>query len=154
MSESKTQQTNPIHVDARGSERLVVLTPEDEDRFVQTCQWVVEASKLGTSRDVMLREWYGLLSHVKKWAEQHASLLKQCLAMQRDDQIGIFVVPAKNQYDFELSDLLTELDLELAKQFQICRCDVFQMPEKPLDDLEHLTGSGQAILIYAEPIPA
>jgi hypothetical protein len=149
MPKPETEVSPAIHVDARAEgERLVVLTPEDEDRFVKSCKWVVKASKLGISRDVWLRELHGLLSHVRRWAGNHADRVKVCLAMQRDDQIAIFVVPQAGRYDFDLGDLLTDLDLELAEKFQACRCDVLQMPDKALDDIEDFTGNSLAILVY------
>lgn len=155
MPEPQTPRDQPLHVDAKqDAERLVVLTPDDEDRFVRSCKWVVEASKLGISVDVWLRELHALLSHVSRWSEQHAAQVKACMAMQRDDQIAIFVIPTAAQYDFELSDLLTELDLELAEKFQACRCDVLQMPTKPFEELEDLSGNKSAVLIYGHPSPA
>jgi hypothetical protein len=149
MPNAHTGHDKPLHMDARQEgDRLVVLTPDDEDRFVRSCKWVVEASQLGLSRDVWLRELYGLLSHVQQWAETLADRVKACLAMERDDQIAIFVVPIAGRYDFELSELLTALDLELAEKFRTCPCDVLQMPDKPLDEIEELSGKGLAILIY------
>ena len=92
--------TDPVRLDAtKEGDRQVVLTPEDEDRFVRSCQWVVETSKLGISRDVWLRELHQLLAHVATWAEGNASRVKLCFAARRDDQLAIYVVPIINHFD-------------------------------------------------------
>jgi hypothetical protein len=151
MPDPDTKAQQPIQIDAvSDADRIVVLTPEDEDRFVRSCKWVAEASKLGLSREVWLRELHGLLSHVHEWATRHADRVKACIATQRDDQIAIFVVPAVDHYDFELSDLLTLLDVELAEKFRACPCDVMQSPAGALDDMEHLAPNYLAVFIYGQ----
>ncbi len=151
MAASDHDPSRPLHLDAKqDADRVVVLTPEDEDRFVRSCAWVVEATKLGISRDVWLRELHGLLSHVRAWAQKHSRLVKRAYATHRDAQVAIYVVPQAGRFDFDLSEKVTELDLEVAEKFQACPCDVLQMPDKPLAELEQLTGNHLAILIYGD----
>jgi hypothetical protein len=148
MSDEKWQQTEPIHIDANvEGDRWVVLTPDDEDRFIKSCSWVAEASKLGMSHELYLRELHGTLSHVRKWAEKHSDSVQLCFAMPRNAQIAIYVVPTGGKYDFSLSTELTALDIELAEKFQSCRCDVLQVPDKR-EQIDNLTGQNMAILIY------
>ena len=126
----QTQSTDALHVDAlQEADRPVVITPDDEDRFVKTCRWVVEASKLGLSRDVWLRELHSMFSRVQRFCDEHQRLVRFCFAYKRDDQIGIYFVPREGKYDFDLSERMTELDIELAEKHQACLCDVFQIPE-------------------------
>jgi hypothetical protein len=151
MPDPTSEKSRAIHIDAKSDgDRLVVLTPENEDRFVKSCQWVVEASKLRISRDVWLRELHHLLTHVHEWAQQHAARIKACMAAQRDDQIAIYVVPSAGVYDFDLSDEITRLDLELAEKFQACQCDVLQVPESTRNELYDSTGKRLVIHIYGE----
>ncbi len=151
MTQGSSHANKPLQLDASHEhDRLIVLTPDDEDRFVRRCGWVVEAAKLGISRDLWLRELHSLLTHVRRWAEQHAQRIRRCLATQRDAQIAILVEPDSNHFDFTLSDLLTELDLELAEKFQACACDVLQVPHRPLEELHELAGKGEMILIYGD----
>ena len=51
MAETKNQHDQVVQVDAaREGDRLVTLTPEDEDRFVRDCKFVVESAQLGVMR--------------------------------------------------------------------------------------------------------
>ncbi len=106
--------------------------------------------EFGLSRDVRLRELHAMLSHVRRWAARHSTRVRRCLAVQRDDQIAVFVVPRSGRYDFDLSDLLTGLDLELAEQFRACPCDVLQMPYRSSGDAVRSAGTQLSVLVYDE----
>ncbi len=134
-ADHKTKSLDPVLLDAKKeADRTIVLTPEDEDRFVKSCEWVVEASKLVISRDLFLRELHIVLSYVREWMSQRSSV-KACYAAYRDDQVAIYVIPSIGRYDFELSKQLTELDIELAQKHQVVPCDVMQAPDLELEDL-------------------
>lgn len=131
MAKTEQSQTHDaLQIDAlQEADRPVVITPDDEDRFVKTCRWVVEASKLGLSRDVWLRELHAMLSRVQQFCLDQDKLVKFCFAAKRDEQIGIYFVSHEGRYDIDLEPRLTELDIELGQKFQACMCDVFQIPE-------------------------
>lgn len=154
MSEEKQHHPDePIQIDAKhDGDRIVVLTSVTEDRFVKTCQWLVETTKLGISHDVWLRELHQLLTYVRHWAEARADRVRSCFAAQRDSEMAIYVVPRSNRFDFDLSDELTQLDLELAEKFQACPCDVLQIPDEARDRLEDLAGHRLAVHIYGDTI--
>lgn len=128
-TEPQPQSGSHLHIDAkREGDRPVVLTTEDEDRFVKSCRWVVEQSRLGDSRQALIDELNALFAHVREWAAHKADRIRACFAAPRDDQIAVFVIPRSERYDFDLADELTRLDFELAEKFQLCACDVLEIP--------------------------
>ena len=151
MADPTKTNTDPVQLDVtREGDRQVVLTPEDEDRFVRSCQWVVETSKLGISREVWLRELHQLMAYVANWAEGHASRVKSCFAARRDDQLAIYVIPVANHFDFDLTEELTNLDFELAEKYQLVPCDVIQIPKGSASDLNEAVSGRQGIMIYGD----
>lgn len=139
-----------VQVDAHlEADRPVTLTEGGQDRFTRTTKWVVDASKLGISVETWRRELFELLMTVEKWLKNHESEVLICYAAERDNQIGIYFVPTLGRYDFELSNLLTKLDIELAEKHQKCQCDLFQQPES--DAKERLIALGsEAVLLHGE----
>lgn len=135
MTTDPSKEEVPIHLDAKseGDRTVVLVDPDFEDRFVKQCDWVVEASKLGLSRDVWLQELQAMMTHVAKWAEKQP--VRTCYAAQRDMRIAVFVVPESGKFDFDLVEGINSLDLELSEKFQACPCDVLQAPDLDLEEL-------------------
>lgn len=139
-----------IHIDSDDEDRRVVVSTEKEDRFVMSCRRAAEACKLGNSRDVWLEELNSMLLYVREWARRNESLLEACYAAPREGQIVIFVVPRADHFDFDLSEKLTDLDLEVAEKFQACPCDLLQIPAKTPEALENFVNLKEAAHIYGD----
>lgn len=150
MADLMRNDEGAVQLDLADGDRPVTISLENQDRILRTCQWAVEACKLGLGRDVVLRELGSLCLHIKKWAETNSSSITRCFASPRDNQVGIYVVPRSGRFDFGLSDRLTELDLELATKFQMVPCDVLQVPERDTDTMEFLRQSSLMISIYGD----
>lgn len=129
MSEKKTQR-DPVHVDARHAGRQVVLTREDEDRFVLTCRETVSAS---VGYAVVRDEIVGAMSYVAEWVENEKGCISHCYASPREGRLVFFVSPRCDEYDSDLGEALTRLDIDLAQQFQAASCEVQQIPSNSID---------------------
>lgn len=123
--------TTPIQLRAADDARSVVVTPEDEDRFVVTCRDAVRAVQVHVGEKAAVEELRSMLDYVRERLTG-LSQVSACYAAPREGQIVFFVVPGQDKMDFALSESLTELDLELAEKFQVYRCEILQIPSAAL----------------------
>lgn len=126
----------------------VLIETEKQDRFFSNMQQVV--------RDVVEREsereqhqlLVDLLSDLRKWSKQHADRLHAVYLGVRDSEINVFVVPISEQYDPELSDALSQLDLTLFKTYPFFRGMVQQIPGKNPELLASFMDRERAAVVY------
>jgi hypothetical protein len=142
----------PVHLEAGDGDRPVVIALETQDRLLRTCQWAVEACKLGLGRETLLRELDSLVHYLRKWAKANSAMISDCFATPREEQIGIYVIPKTAKYDFDLSDKLTKLDLELSEKFRTVPCDVLQVPPLEAERISFLKDKGLMIPLHGDEI--
>lgn len=134
------EQTNP--------QTRVLVTTQDEDRFSLPCAQAVEACKMHISRKVWFDELDAMLVRVHQWAADHAALVHAVHAAPREGRVVIFVVPKTDLYDRKLGAEITELDIELAQQFQVITSEVMQVPGKTPEQLATFVNPDVAKIIY------
>ena len=133
---ASTTKTPTVHLDERANpEGRVLVTAQDEDRFIVTCAQAVAACKMQISNKVWFDELDALLVRVRDWSAQNSARVHAVYASPREGRIVIFVIPKSDQYDLELGNKLTDLDMELAQNFQIIDTEVMQVPGKLPDQL-------------------
>lgn len=123
----KTNQ-DAIRLSAAEAERQVIITPEDQDRFVLTCDQAIAACKIHSSRKVWFEELGRLFFHVNHWAIQHQDRVLACYAAPRGGQVVVFVIPKSDHFSFDLADLVVDLDIEITQKFQSIPAEVLQIP--------------------------
>lgn len=129
-------KTPTVHLDEKANpEGRVLVTAQDEDRFIVTCAQAVAACKVHISQKVWFDELDALLVRVRDWARHHADKVHAAYASPREGHIVLFVVPKSEQYDLDLGAKLTDLDIELGQQFQVIDTEVMQVPGKTPEHL-------------------
>src|SRR4051794_13615317 len=118
MSTETKPQTVHLNEQANPQGR-VLITTQDEDRFGLPCAQAVEACKMHINRKVWFDELDALLVRVRQWGAEHAGRVHAIHAAAREGRVVLFVVPQSDRYDLELGSSLTDLDIELAQQFQV-----------------------------------
>jgi hypothetical protein len=131
-------------------ERRVLITTQDEDRFSLPCGEAVRACKVHMNRKVWFDELDSMLVRVGKWASDNKEIVKACYAAPREGRVVIFVLPMTPSYDRKLGALLTELDLELAQNFQVIDSAVMQVPGDPPDRLATFVNTQAAKKIHGD----
>ncbi len=131
-----TTKASTVHLDERANpEGRVLVTAQDEDRFIVTCAQAVAACKMHISQKVWFGELDALLVTVRDWATQNASQVRAVYASPREGHIVLFVVPKSKQYDLDLGTKLTDLDVALSQQFQVIEAEVMQVPGNTAEEL-------------------
>jgi hypothetical protein len=125
----------------------VVVTPEDEDRFVKESVWAVGACQqmLAVERmaEQLKTEFFPM---VRRWCEDHADRLETCVVALSPTVFMVFVVTKNRKYDFSLSDALADLEMELAQKSW--PAEVLQIPDGSTESLQTFFDPEKAILVY------
>lgn len=116
-----------IQIDAGDDGSQVVFTPQDQDKFVLGCKDAIRCAQVGLGWNAIGDEIRALIEHVHQWFNKHSGIAK-CHVRPVDGRLVVYVVPKKGRFDLELSDQLTDLDLEISQRFQNVFCDVLQSP--------------------------
>ncbi|MCG8408852.1 MAG: hypothetical protein MI923_26910 [Phycisphaerales bacterium] len=143
----RTKNKTPHVLDAR-DERSVLISPENEDRFVLSCKETIQAVQSGLGEIAFQAELKELIKHISEWVTKRIESLHACYLASRDGDLVVFSVPKSDQYDNLLADELTELDVELAEKFQYWRCQVVQIPGKSSTELAAFLDEEQALAFH------
>ncbi len=142
-----TETTSPIRLDFK-SERKVVVTPSDENRFVlaereaaQACQYAENLTEFSTA-------FQACLLHLREWAEAHADDVRGCYVSVGMEGIKAFVVMSGTAYRYDLDASINALDREIAQKFPFVIVDVLQLPETGPDSLSTFFSTSSAIQVY------
>jgi len=136
---------NSVHVHDGGN---VILHPEDNDLFMRTGKQVIEACRLGISIEVWLNEFAAMAAEVAQWAGRHAERVRSCYCVPVGARITLFFSPRSDSFDFDLAELLAELNADLNKQFNLGMVEVRQVPFQQID---RFLDPEKALLVYADP---
>lgn len=113
----------------------VVVTPEDEDRFVLTAQHAVTACQNHHRQDEAVKSFkIEFLGPLIDWCKRHADRVRACYIPVPLGYVQVFIVGSSYQYDFDLGRAISRLELELADSGW--SVNVLQLPNS--DDEEDL----------------
>jgi hypothetical protein len=128
----------------------VLLHPENNDLFMRTGKQVIEDCQLGISVQVWFRELEAMLHEVGKWIDAPGgggSRVRACYCTPRGTKIILFFVPKSDQFDFDLADALTELNVQLMTRFNVGMVEVRQVPH---DEVERFVTIDRAKVVYGQ----
>ncbi len=141
---------HPIQLDWADGRRAVVVSPRDRDRFMLTCQDAAEACKAG-ARILQWREAFdAMLPWLRSRIEGLKKQVRACYLGVADRQLVAFVVPRKPIFDFELGETLAGLDRDVNLKFELCPCEVLQIPDTGAETLATFLNIERAITVYGE----
>lgn len=86
----------------------------------------------------MQQQFLDLLDHLAEWIERNKGVLKSAFVAIRHEGLLFLVVQKAIAYDDNLSDLLTDLDVEIARdeRFNLLRVNTLALPLCSRDDIE------------------
>ena len=144
-----TELTNKGPVQLRFDGGKVVVTPEDQNRFVIAADRAVEACQLMDS-GLQLRERFKeeFLTRLFQWCQQHADKIQGCYVAIRDGTLTVFVIGVSGTYDFDLDDPISELEAEM--QDKGWSSDIIQLPAGDSDSRRAFFDEETSILVYAK----
>jgi hypothetical protein len=137
----------PLRLSFRDS-RQVVVTPENEDRFVLTSKDAAQACRTGLDLESWKSQFKAFLGHINQWCEEQGERVARCYVGPSSEGLTVVVVTRGPEYQFDFDDVITQLDIELAREFPDCRADVLQSEDDDLDNLVPYISPSKAIVIY------
>jgi len=139
----------PIQLHYKGGE--VVVTPEDQDRFVIASQYAVSACQNQLAADRFVREFSGqFLKVLLEWCKRHQEQVQACYVPipVSGSCIKVFVVSNSSKFDFALSDLIADLELDFCKNGW--PCDILQIGSGEPDELRAFFAPEQSIQVCGD----
>lgn len=147
---AEARQLEPVRLVWQDGGRMVVVEAKDEDRFVMTCQQAAEACARGNRQIEWQSQFEKILTLVHAWATKAKGRVRACFVSPREGQLAIFAVPASDAFDPDLADMISDLDMEIAKRFELCQCEVLQIPGQTPEALATFLNPSEALQIYGE----
>lgn len=133
-----------------GDERPVVVTPEDEDRFMTTAEDAARACE--QAQDVLKwkKEFDRLLTYIHAWCLAHEGDVVRAYLAFSSDGLHVFILTSGDQYRFDFDDAVTALDIDLVDRFERCPTEITQIPSTPIGSLTSFFDPGATLQIYGD----
>lgn len=147
MNTDSDARQRPHHIDeAEDASRAYVIQQEQSnDLLVRTGRQLIEACRLGISVEVWMDEFRDMVEAVRAWIADRTDRITACYATPRGGSIGLFFVPAKDAFDFDLADELATLNRELLKQFNV---GIVEIQQIPADETPRFIPPDAAVSVY------
>lgn len=146
MAKERTEAARPIRLSVRSVDRVLV-EPGDEDRFLMTAREAAIACKVAQDEKGWQETFDQFLIYVQKWCQAHSDKVAACYVGIGDGSLSVLVCTKTADYDFDFEDVITDLDLDLVKQFAWCIAEVMQVPQQVREGQPSLA---KAILVYGD----
>ena len=148
MPPTPSKQTGPIQaLNWDGGD--VLITPEDEDRFVREAKWAVSACQSALAVEHFFKEFkQKFLFEIHKWCEQHRDKVQSAFVVPLPNHFQVFVVAKSDRYDFQLSDPLSDFEMEMYKNDW--PCEMLQIPDGTYETLETFFDAKNSIQVYGQ----
>jgi len=113
-------------------QQKVVVHPDDNDRFVMSASEAAKALRMFDQLDVMKfqEQFKLLLDHLGTWFAAHGDKVARGILTRRDANLLFLVCASSAEYDSDLEDLLTDLDIAIAEddEFSKIQMSVLSIP--------------------------
>jgi hypothetical protein len=145
--QNQVRHKGPVQLRFDGGK--VVVTPEDQDRFVLAANSAVEACQM-MNAGLQLRQRFAdeFLTRIYQWCQQYADRVNDCFVAMRDGTLTVFIIGAKGEYDFSLDDPISELEAEMEDKGW--SSDVVQLPGDDADSRRTFFDEDTSIQVYAK----
>ncbi len=124
-----TTKIDPIRLDFQ-SKRQVVVSPDDEDRFVTTEGEAAIACKQWSNREMFKEQFNAFLTEIHDWCEVRSAKVRSCFVSIGDSSLNILICTHGVDYDFEFDDAIVNLDVSLSEKFPLCIAELLQIPNQ------------------------
>lgn len=139
----------PIRLSFQSKEQVIV-TADDGDRFYTTSQAAARACKAADSNQAWIDEFREMLKFVHDECARMAPLVNACYVSVCDEGLRVFLTVAGQNYNRDLVDKITEMDIEIAKRFPNCPTDCVQIPSEPAQSLSSFFSLNDALQVYGD----
>jgi hypothetical protein len=128
MTERKGDSQVKLTIDERGdADRPILLRPEDNDLFFRSGKQVVAACRSQVSVELWIQEANSMVQNVAKWAEEHSDKISACYVANTPTGPAFYFVRRTEGFDFDLADILVDLNTNLVKNFNVGMVSVHQI---------------------------
>jgi hypothetical protein len=136
-------------VQLRFDDGKVVVTPEDQDRFVLAADSAVSACQMMNAGLELRRRFTDeYLTRVFQWSQQHADGIQSVYVAFQDVGLSVFVVGSSGEYDFKLDDPISDLEAEMEDKGWTC--DIVQLPTGDVESRRSFFDEEKSIEVYAK----
>jgi hypothetical protein len=141
-------------IQLRYSDGIVMVTPEDEDRFFMTAQRAVEACQEAHRLDAAVRSFKEqFVRPLHDWCGAHRRGVQSCyVPMPTGGHLKVFVVGSSARFDFSLATEVANLELTLSDAGW--SVNVLQIPAASEDDLHTFFDPNESIQVYDAQLEA
>ena len=110
------------------SDKQVVVHPDDDDLFVVAGKNLIRSCRLQSSIELWLKELELAKNYIRSWCQVRRDKVIAAYLVPRPTRLSLFLVQQSDAYDFDLSDDVTDLDLDLNKDYNLGNVEPFQIP--------------------------
>ncbi len=136
-----------VLLDEQNHNQQVVVSSEDADRIVMSMSEAVKACfAFDKGVHAFNRQFAELLDRLVKWINRHREAIRNAHVTIRPPNNLLFVVTQQEvEFDQQLTDALTELDIEIAgsNDFDLIDFDVLALPKVSKESAKAFLSSGQ-----------
>lgn len=127
----------------------VVITPEDEHRFVKASPWAASADQSAPAADRFVERFKTeFLVTLREWCRAHQERVRACYVPSASPHLTVFVITRAGRYDLALSDTLSDLEFAL---FQMnWPAEVLQLPAGTIESLQSFFDPSSSIQVYGD----
>lgn len=121
----------PIRLNWEEKNNLVVVVPDNEDRFCVTVEQAVKACRSSLTEAEFRIQFKELLNRLAQWILEHKEKITSAHVTIRDAGLMFLVVRNYVEYDKNFEDELTVLDVEIARdlRFNQIKLSVMALPK-------------------------
>ena len=127
-----TKKSNIIQLLWSEKDSMVVVEPQDQDRYCLKVEDAIEACRIyqKENRALFHSQLQDTLNRLGQWARNHRGKLQKVFLTTRDAGLLFLLVTKRKTFDEDLETSLTKLDLEIAqdKKFSEIRLSVQALP--------------------------
>jgi len=149
IGKAQSSKPEPIRLDFRSVD-VVVVTGADEDRFVTTSRDAAIVCRQAQDSKEWRQEFESFLGHIHKWAEDHSDVVVRCYVGVSSEGLTVVVVVKGEEPRHDFDDVITDLDIELAREYPNCRADVLQSPECPPEAMIPYLSLADSLQVYGD----
>lgn len=155
MTSEVGARTAPLLLDWQ-DRRSVVVSPENQDRFVMTAQVAAAACQEAQDTKTKQREWSeyftNFLNAVRYWIDTSETRVRvsRVVVAPSEGCLNVALLTKSAHYLFEIEDNLTDLEMQLFSKYPRCLLRVIQIPENEEVSRDAFFSVANSIQVYGE----
>ena len=147
MTQILAAQKGPLQLHWSGGQ--VLVTPEDEDRFVMASRQAISACQSAVLVDRMIGQFRSqFLGKLHQWCMGQQHCVRACYVPYppRSSAIKVFMLTKAKTFDFELSDAISDLEVELDAEGW--PTDILQIAGGSPEEIQSFFDPAQSIQVF------